>query len=479
MADLVKLVVIDDNDRSLELLSTALKREGIRVYTASDPEAGLKLVEELRPRLVITDLVMPRLNGLQVLERAIKIDPSIDVILMTAHYTTETAVEAIRKGAADYLEKPVKLALLRERVNNLLEAAQRRQRAVVADSHSTDAGRFEGLIARSPQMWEVFAKLQRIAPHYRSVLINGPTGSGKDLLAQALHRLSGVKGKYVILNCSAVVETLFESELFGHVRGAFTGADRDKIGLFELADEGTLFLDEIGDMPLATQAKLLRAVQNQEITQVGSLTQRQVNVRIVAATHKNLPKAIRDGKFREDLYYRLSMVEIATPSLRERTEDLPLLIRNFVQRFSQEYGKTIQGVTPRAMLLLERYDWPGNVRELEHAIGHACMMATGDRIDVQDLPGRLLQATEEPALVRIDEAANTGQRESHGTAKWIDQGISALAVQERDLVIRALEEAQGNQSHAARRLGIGRDALRYKMKKHGLSQLAQADTSGN
>ncbi|WP_433964876.1 sigma-54-dependent transcriptional regulator [Tunturiibacter gelidiferens] len=459
--------MIDDNARSLELLSAALSREGIHVHTASDPEAGLTLIQDLRPRLVITDLVMPRLNGLQVLERAMKIDPAIDVILMTAHYTTETAVEAIRKGAADYLEKPVKLALLRQRVSSLLDAAQQRQRAVKADAYGSDAVRFEGLIARSPQMWEVFARLQRIAPHYRSVLINGPTGSGKDLLAQALHRLSGVKGKYVVLNCSAVVETLFESEVFGHVRGAFTGADRDKAGLFELADEGTLFLDEIGDMPLSTQAKLLRAVQNQEITRVGSLAGRKVNVRIIAATHKNLPQAIRDKLFREDLYYRLSMVEIAAPSLGERKEDLPLLVRHFVQRFSEEYGKTIDGVVPRAMLLLERYSWPGNVRELEHAIGHACMMTTGNRIDVQDLPERLLEGSDLGGIHR-NGVSDTSTTRLAARMADSDDGLSELAAQERELVIRALAVSHGNQSRAARRLGIGRDALRYKMKKHGL-----------
>jgi two-component system, NtrC family, response regulator HydG len=479
MTDLVQLVVIDDNAHSLELLSTALAREGIRVHTASDPEAGLTLIRELRPRLVITDLVMPRLNGLQVLDQTIKIDPSIDVILMTAHYTTETAVEAIRNGAADYLEKPVKLALLRQRVSGLLETAQRRQRAVTSDAHGSDAVRFEGLIARSPLMWEVFAKLQRVAPHYRSVLINGPTGSGKDLLAQALHRLSGVSGKYVVLNCSAVVETLFESELFGHVRGAFTGADRDKVGLFELADEGTLFLDEIGDMPLSTQAKLLRAVQNQEITRVGSLNGRRVNVRIIAATHKNLPQAIRNGLFREDLYYRLSMVEIAAPSLRERTEDLPLLIRHFVQRFSEEYGKTIPGITPRTMLLLERYAWPGNVRELEHAIGHACMMSMGDMIDVQDLPERLLHATGVLGMSNHDEVGGIKHYPPHETVADADESSQELAAQEREIVIRALAETHGNQSHAAKRLGIGRDALRYKMKKHGLDHLSQANNSGN
>jgi DNA-binding NtrC family response regulator len=476
MPELVQIVVIDDNARSLELLSAALSREGIRVHTANDPEAGLTLIQDLRPRLVITDLVMPRLNGLQVLERAMKIDPAIDVILMTAHYTTETAVEAIRKGAADYLEKPVKLALLRQRVSSLLDAAQQRQRAVTLGTYGSDAVRFEGLIARSPQMWEVFARLQRIAPHYRSVLINGPTGSGKDLLAQALHRLSGVKGKYVVLNCSAVVETLFESELFGHVRGAFTGAERDKAGLFELADEGTLFLDEIGDMPMSTQAKLLRAVQNQEITRVGSLAGRKANVRIIAATHKNLPQAIRDKVFREDLFYRLSMVEIVAPSLRERPEDLPLLVRHFLQRFSEEYGKTINGVTPRAMLLLERYPWPGNVRELEHAIGHACMMATGKIIDSPDLPERLLKTADDPGM---PSHADMGRYPSAKMNTGADENSHGLAAQERELVIRALAETEGNQSHAAKRLGIGRDALRYKMKKHGLSHLSRTDISGD
>jgi DNA-binding NtrC family response regulator len=479
MTDAIELVIIDDNVRSLELLSTALGREGIRIHTASDPEVGLTLVRQFHPQLVISDLVMPRLSGLQVLDQVMKIAPSIDVILMTAHYTTETAVQAIQKGAADYLEKPVKLPHLRQRVNGLLETAQRRRRALNSDSHGSDSVRFEGLIARSPKMWEVFAKLQRVAPHYRSLLITGPTGSGKDLLAQALHRLSGVAGKYEVLNCSAVVETLFESELFGHVRGAFTGADRDKAGLFELADEGTLFLDEIGDMPLSTQAKLLRALQNQEITRVGSLAGRRVNVRIIAATHKNLAKAIREGLFREDLFYRLSMVEIDAPSLRERTEDLPLLVRHFVQRFSEEYGKIVNGVTPRAMILLERHSWPGNVRELEHAIGHACMMATGNMIDVQDLPERLLFAVGDREMAHRNETAGAKHDPSTKMHVEVNENPRGLAAQEREIVIRALVETDGNQSDAAKRLGIGRDALRYKMKKHGLSHPPQADASGN
>lgn len=479
MTDAIEIVVIDDNVRSLELLSTALGRDGIRIRTASDPEAGLTLVRQFRPQLVITDLVMPHLSGLQVLDQVMKIDSSIDVILMTAHYTTETAVQSIQKGAADYLEKPVKLPLLRQRVSLLLDAALRRQRALNSDSYGSDSVPFEGLIARSPKMWEVFSRLQRVAPHYRSLLITGPTGSGKDLLAQALHRLSGVKGKYVVLNCSAVVETLFESELFGHVKGAFTGADRDKAGLFELADEGTLFLDEIGDMPLSTQAKLLRALQSQEITRVGSVAGRRVNVRIIAATHKNLAKAIREGLFREDLFYRLTMVEIDAPSLRERTEDLPLLIRHFVQRFSEEYGKAIHGVTPRAMIFLDRHTWPGNVRELEHAIGHACMMATSDMIDVQDFPKRLMYTVHDQETAHQNEAAVGSHDSSTKIYADTSEDSRGLVDQEREIVVRALSETDWNQSHAAKRLGIGRDALRYKMKKHGLSQALQADTSGN
>ncbi|WP_348268768.1 sigma-54 dependent transcriptional regulator [Edaphobacter paludis] len=475
MADLIQIVVIDDNVRSLELLSAALDRDGIQIHTASSPEVGLELVRKLRPRLVITDLVMPRLSGLEVLDRVMMTDPAIDVILMTAHYTTETAVEAIRNGAADYLEKPVQLSLLRDRVNRLLETAQRRQSALNADASRPDVVKFEGLIARSPLMWDIFARLQRVAPHYRSLLINGQTGSGKDLLAQALHRLSGVKGRFVVLNCSAVVETLFESELFGHVRGSFTGADRDKTGLFELADQGTLFLDEIGDMPMSTQAKLLRAVQNQEITRVGSLDCRRVNVRIIAATHKNLPSAIRDKVFREDLYYRLSMVEIVAPSLQERMEDLPLLVRHFVQRFSEEYGKPIHGIAPRAMILLERYTWPGNVRELEHAIGHACMMATGDRIDVPDLPERMVQACK--SWLGHPDGIFEMPATSHAEFNLSnDPGGSKLAAHESQLIARALSEAGGNQSQAARRLGIGRDAFRYKLKKYSLER--QVDDFG-
>jgi DNA-binding NtrC family response regulator len=468
----VSIVVIDDNPRSLEFVSTALEREGVAIFAASDPEEGLDLVYSHRPQIVMTDLVMPNMTGLEVLERIMEFDPAIDVILMTAHYTTETAVEAIRKGAADYLNKPISLAVLRERVGKLIDTAMQRQKIVKVDDDLMQAAQFEGIVGRSPQMWEVFSRIRRIAPHYRAALITGETGTGKDLVARALHKVSHVPGKYVVLNCSAVVETLFESELFGHVRGAFTGADRDKPGLFEHANGGTLFLDEIGDMPLATQAKLLRVLQNQEVQRVGSLTPQKIDVRVVAATNKDLRKAITEKQFREDLFYRLSMVEIQVPSLRERMEDLPLLTRHFVEKFSRQYGKPVRGLTQRAQIVLNRYQWPGNVRELENVIGHACMMAMGETIDVTDLPANIQQA--QPATTATVPASPEQQSVLQGTvstgAAIVGNGQAGLSFEEHEkqLLTQALTQAGGNQSKAARQLRIGRDALRYKMKKYGL-----------
>jgi DNA-binding NtrC family response regulator len=452
----VPIVIIDDNPGSLELLSTALGREGVVVYTAQHPARGIELVQQHHAPLVLTDLVMPEMSGLNVLDRIMQIDPTTDVVLMTAHYTTETAVEAIRRGAADYLEKPVKLQLLRERVYRLLEAWRQRQQA--ASATASDEASFEGIVARSSRMWAMFGTIQRIAPHFRSVLLHGPTGSGKDLVAAAIHRLSGVRGNYVVVNCSAVVETLFESELFGHVKGAFTGADRDKPGLMEHADNGTLFLDEIGDMPLSTQAKLLRAVQNQQTQRVGALSGRKVNVRVVAATHRDLRQAVREGWFREDLYYRLCMVEVEVPALREHLEDLPLLAHHFIAQFARQYGKQILGLTPRAKAVLERYDWPGNVRELENVLGRACMMAAGEWIEAADLPDRILEADKNIAVADVTTKSTAPPRQ-----------MVSLPDQEKESVVQALQESEGNQSQAARRLGIGRDALRYKMKKYGLT----------
>ena len=458
----VKVVVIDDNPRSLEFLSEALKQENVHIFTAATPDEGIDLVYTHRPEIVLTDLVMPGMSGLDVLARIMEFDPAIDVILMTAHYTSDTAVEAIRKGAADYLNKPISLPVLRERVGRLIHGALQRQQIMGVEDELLRTAQFEGMIGRSPQMWEMFSRIRRVAPHYRAVLITGETGTGKDLVAQALHKLSPAKGKFVVLNCSAVVETLFESELFGHVRGAFTGADRDKPGLVEHANGGTLFLDEIGDMPLGTQAKLLRVLQNQEVQRVGSLTPQKVDFRVIGATNKDLRREMSERQFREDLYYRLSMVEIHVPSLAERIEDLPLLTHYFLNRFARQYGKNVQNLTRRAHIVLGRQSWPGNVRQLENVIGHACMMAMGETIDVADLPESLRQISE------ADRSQPSNPASAYGEPHPDETAAVSLEDHEKQLLSDALNRAGGNQSEAARHLRIGRDALRYKMKKHGL-----------
>ncbi|HXP84924.1 MAG TPA: sigma-54 dependent transcriptional regulator [Bryobacteraceae bacterium] len=451
----LSLLIIDDNAGSLEMLSTALARPDVEIFTASDPEEGLDLVRTHHPQIVLTDLVMPRMSGMEVLDRVMEFDSSTDVILMTAHYSTESAVEAIKKGACDYLNKPVSITALRERLGKLVESARKRQRSMQLEDELAASAEFEGIVGNSPLMWEMFSRVRRVAPHYRSVLITGETGTGKDLVAQAMHRLSPAsQGRYVVLNCSAVVETLFESELFGHVRGSFTGATHDKAGLFEHAHGGTLFLDEIGDMPLATQAKLLRVLQNQEVLRVGSLTPRKVEVRVIAATNRDLRVEVAQKRFREDLYYRLSMVEIHVPRLADHKEDLPLLERHFVTKFAAQYGKQVRSLTHRAQISLALYPWPGNVRELENVIGHGCMMTMSDSIDIQDLPP-YLQSESGKELPPMVEAT--------------DPGVGTLEEQERLLIVRALEASGGNQSQAARILRIGRDALRYKLKKHNLA----------
>lgn len=455
----VKLVAIDDTPTSLELVSESLQQEGLTIFTSTDPEEGLDLVFQEHPQIVLLDLVMPKLSGLDVLERIVEFDPAIDVILMTAHYTTETAVEAIQKGASDYLNKPISIPALRSRVEKLLADVRQRQRALELDSELLETSRFEGMIGRSPLMWDLFARIRRVAPHYRSALITGPTGTGKDLVAKALHNLSPAgSGRFVTCNCSAVVETLFESELFGYVKGAFTGAAGDKMGLMEFAHGGTLFLDEIGDMPLSTQAKLLRALQNQEVTRVGSVTPRKVDVRVIAATNRDVQDLIAQKQFREDLYYRLAMVELRTPALAERREDLPLLEKFLLDRFATQFNKDIRGLTRRAQIVLARHSWPGNIRELENVLGHACMMAISDMIDVEDLPASLRHS---------ERTLGASAGNSHEPDQAGDSAVS-FDEHEKGLLADALERASGNQSEAARMLRISRDRLRYKMAKYNL-----------
>ncbi len=385
----VKLLAVDDDAAILEFIEDALAGDGLRVLTANDPELAWGIVTRERPDIAIVDLIMPKLGGMELLERIVAFDPGIDVILLTAHYSTDSAVEAIRKGACDYLNKPVATAVLRERVGRLVEDIRKRRHAGRLERELLETSQFENMIGRSPQMLEVFSRIRRVAPHFRTALVTGPSGTGKELVAQALHRLGPVpSSRFVVCNCSAIVETLFESELFGHVRGAFTGATQDRLGLFEYANGGTLFLDEIGDMPLATQSKLLRALQNQEFQRVGSPAVRKVDVRVVAATNRDLPAMVAAKQFRDDLYYRLSVAEIRLPALAERKEDLRLLVQHFLRRFATQYGKPAIAVSYRAQALLAQYAWPGNVRELENVLSSAAMLAEGDTIDVRDLPER-------------------------------------------------------------------------------------------
>lgn len=388
----IKLLAIDDESASLELIEDALAQPGLEVLTSIDPEDGWRMVRRHHPEIVLLDLRMPKVSGMELLERIVDFDPGIDVILVTGDYSTESAVAAVQKGACDYLTKPFSPRTLRQRIDRLMADARKRHRALQLEGELLETSRFEGMVGRSPQMLDVFARVRRVAPHYRIALVTGASGTGKELVANALHRLSPVSSsRLVVCNCSAVAETLFESELFGYVKGAFTGATQDRIGLVEYANGGTLFLDEVGDMPLPMQSKLLRVLQNGEVQRVGSPEVRKVDIRVVAATNRDLQTMILEKQFREDLYFRLSMVELKLPRLADRKEDLVLLEQHFLTRFAKEYNKPLRGLTRRAQALLSRHSWPGNVRELENVIGNACMMAEDDAIDVRDLPESLRQ----------------------------------------------------------------------------------------
>jgi DNA-binding NtrC family response regulator len=438
-----KLLAIDDEPQSLQFVRDALSHEPLEIFTASDPRLGLEMFQQSRPQIVLLDLVMPGIHGLEMLDRILAVDPGAEVVLLTGHYSTESAVEAIQKGACDYLNKPLSVESLRRRISGLLSEAESRRKTHELDRELLNACQFEGIVGRSPVILDVFAKIRRVAPHFRNVLVTGPTGTGKELVARALHRLSPAgEGPFAICNCSAIVETLLESELFGYVRGAFTGASQDKVGVFEFADHGTVFLDEVGELPLAAQGKLLRVLQNNEIQRVGSPVVRTVEVRVIAATNRNLRSLVQEGKFREDLYYRLSMVEISLPRLMDRREDMPLLQRHFLEKFTAQYNKPVTGITRRAQNRMAIYSWPGNIRELENVVGNACMMVDGPVIDIQDLP--------EPV------------RSHSGLIAKQDESLLPLSEIQRRHVMRVLEHVGGNKSQAAEILGISRATV-YQM----------------
>ena len=450
----VKLLAIDDDQQNLSLLSVALQQQGLEILTADSSETAFNTLVTERPHLVLLDTSMPS-GGMELLNRIVDVDPGVDVWVVASNYSNEAAVEAIQKGAADYLAKPLDIDAIRNRIAGLLDDAEVRRRTLNLDRELVHTCQFEGMVGRSPLMLEVFARIRRVAPHFRTVLITGATGTGKELVAQALHRLSPVGlATFVICNCSALVDDLAESELFGHVRGAFTGAIQDKVGLFEHADGGTIFLDEIGELSLPTQAKLLRVLQNREVQRVGSLNTRTINVRVIAATHRDLKGMVREGRFREDLYYRLAVVEIEQPALVDRREDLILLERFFIEKFSAEYKRSIAGLTRRAQTRLAAYPWPGNVRELENVIGHACMMADRPLLDLDDLPERC--------------------RAPVGRDRSLDERFLPLEEIQRRHVLRVLESVGGNKARAAEVLGIGRATIYQILSKMKLEKANEA-----
>ena len=440
------VLAVDDSPENLELIRAALEKQDVEILTETDPETGFEVFQKVRPRVVLLDLVMPRVSGMELLERIVSVDPGTDVILITSHYSPESAVEAIQKGARDYWTKPLDVEKLRSRIGGLIAEAENRLKTLRLDREMVDACQFEGMVGRSPLMLEVFARIRRVAPHFRTLLVTGQTGTGKELVAQALHRLSpAAQGKFAVCNCSALVENLLESELFGHVRGAFTGATQDKPGMFEYADGGTIFLDEIGELSLPAQAKLLRVLQNRQVQRVGSPVTRGVDVRVIAATHRDLKAMVRDGQFREDLYYRLAIVEISLPTLASRREDLPLLQRYFVEKYAAEYNKAITGITRRTQTRMAAYPWPGNIRELENVIGNACMMADGSLVDINDLPESLRAPM------------------SHDIST--DEALLSLDEVQRRHVARVLEAVGGHKARAAEILGIGRATIYQMLSK--------------
>jgi len=439
----LKMLIVHADPATVKLVGAALVGENVQLFTSPSAESALERLSQVRPQIVLSDLLLPGMSGLELLEGVLSHDPGIDFILI-GHYSTESAVEAIRKGACDYLPEPLNMERLRHCVRRLVEAGTTRRETFRLDQDLIDIFQFQGMLGRSPLMLEVFAKIRHIAPHFQTVLITGETGSGKELVARALHDLSPVAtAPFVICNCSALVESLLESELFGYVRGAFTGAVQNKQGIFEYAHGGTVFLDEIGEMALAAQAKLLRVLQNHEVQRVGSPVPHHVDVRVITATHRDLSKMVARGQFREDLFYRLSVLEIAVPSLAQRKEDLPLLQRHFLEKYAQRYKKELHGMTRRAQARLAAHSWPGNVRELENAISSACMMAVGPVIDVADLPASLRTP------LPISQIASSGNL------------VTLEAMQQR-YVLQVLHQVRGNKAKAAEILGIGRNTL-YQM----------------
>jgi DNA-binding NtrC family response regulator len=438
--------VVDDDAAVLDVLQSSVEHMGFPVRATTDPHQALQLIQSSGCRVVIADQTMPGMDGLTFLDEALRLDPGIHVILITGFYSMDGAIEAIRRGAYDYLCKPLDASRLRKTLDELAELHRKRRRIRDLEDRLLEDLDFHGIVGKSPVMLEVFDLARKVAKHYSNVLLSGPTGSGKELVAKAIHKMSPVADhRFAVCNCSALVDTLLESQLFGHVRGSFTGATDTRPGLFEYAHGGTVFLDEIGEMSGPMQSKLLRVIQNREIQRVGSPEVRHVDVRLITATNRDLRAEVLAGKFREDLYYRLNSIEIRVPGLKDRLEDIPVLVQYFLKKYNEAYEKHILGVSRRAQAVMQQHSWPGNVRELENVMSSACMMATGEFIDVADLPEHLQKPKAEA---------------DHQS--WLPLPLDEVR---RQHIHRVLEMCHGNRVRASQLLGIGRTSLYRFLKR--------------
>jgi two-component system response regulator PilR (NtrC family) len=458
-----RVLIVDDEKSMRDLLSITLEKEGYDVETAAGGELAIEMLHRETVDAVITDLRMPKVDGLQVLRAAKEISPDIAVIVITAVASTETAVEAMKLGAYDYITKPFKLDEVNLIVRNALERKRLRDENLYLRRQLETQHRFENIIGKSNRIAEVFDTIRKIADSPSTAMITGESGTGKELVARAIHFNSYRRDKpFMSVNCGAIPEGLMESELFGHVRGAFTGAVSNKVGLFSAAEGGTLFLDEITEIPPLLQVKLLRAIQLREIRRVGDTKDLKTDVRLIAASNRDLEGAVQEGVLREDLFYRLNVIPIQLPPLRERREDIPLLIAHFLQKFSKELGKDARGVTPEAMIVLERYHWPGNIRELENVLERAIVLGGGEMVSLESL-------TESVRRERPVKGLESVEIPEDG----LDLEATLDAIEGRYLQ-RALDRTGGVQTKAAELLKMTFRQFRYKLQKHQTMRKSQS-----
>jgi two-component system response regulator AtoC len=472
-----QILVVDDEPNLRRVLSAQLERDGYDVHTAEDGEQALTILKEHHIDLVITDLRMPRIDGMELLRRAQKLDAELPVVMITAHGTVDNAVEALKTGAFDYLTKPFDQVEVRTIVAKALKT---RDLSATEASHPfheipVEGARY-GIIGQSSSILDLYAVLDRVADTPTTVLITGESGTGKELVARALHESSSRRDKsFIKVNCAAIPKDLMESELFGYERGAFTGAVGSKPGRFELASGGTLFLDEIGSIPVEMQVKLLRALQESEFERVGGVRTIRVDVRLIAATNSDLKKEIAQGSFREDLYYRLNVVPIRLPSLRERATDIPLLVDHFIGKFNTRLKKEIDGVEPAALSRLIAYPWPGNIRELENVVERAVLFCDGDELHLSDLPVEVRGIASGPDSLSTTPQPPPSSEPASGPSDGLKEQVkAAMSRLERELIVRALEQTSGNVTHAARLLKISRKGLQLKMKELGLREQGES-----